>query len=479
MFVDAFQQARPWSIEERGRGVSTADGRFGLDDRGNVLSMKPGQSAFTFMFTDGDGHYPAGLYAVRFDGDGELRWSGDARVVSEAPGRAVLEVTPRAGIRLELARTDPDDPIRNLRVYMPGFEDPASAPLFHPEFVERLRPFSVLRFMDLQATNDSHLSSWADRPKPGDATQTTRTGVALEYLVELVAKLDADPWFCMPHRADDDFVRRFATLVRDGLPPDRKVYVEHSNEVWNTMFEQARYARDRGLELGLSRNEYQAQLRYHSQRSVEIFRIWEQVFGGSERLVRVLGSHFASPWASETIMDWGDAHRHADALAVAPYFGRRFASPKMVHEVQSWSPEHLIEACQSEIDTLLERVGDLTRMARARGLKLIAYEAGQHLAGHSGSENNTALTDLFVAANRHPAMRQLYERYLSGWHQHGGGLMMIFSFASRPGKWGSWGILEWQNQPRAHAPKFDAVMDYLEGSRAGETIRDSTAISDS
>jgi hypothetical protein len=479
MFVDSFKQARPWSLQERSRGVSSPGEKSNVDDRGHVLSLSPGQSAFTFMFTDSDGHYPGGRYVVRFDGSGELRWTGDARVASEALGMVLLDVTPRRGIRLVLVRTDPNDPIRNIRVYMPGFADPARAPLFHPEFIERLRPFAVLRFMDLQATNDSQLSRWLERPKTTDATQTTGKGVALEHLIELVKELDADPWFCMPHMADDDFVRQFATLVRDRLPKRRKVYVEHSNEVWNTIFEQARYARDRGLQLGLSRSEYQAQLRYHSQRSVEIFRIWEQVFGGTERLVRVLGSHAANPWVSETIMTWRDAHRHADALAVAPYFGQRFAVAALAPDVRKWSPEHLLGACHDEIETALERVETLAEMAGARGLELIAYEAGQHLAGRDGTQNDDALTELFVAANRHPGMKALYRRYLSGWYEHGGGLMMMFSFASRPGKWGSWGLLEWQDQPRQQAPKFDAVLDYLEGSDAKQTLRDSVVISES
>lgn len=53
----------------------------------------------------------------------------------------------------------------------------------------------------------------------------------MEAMLDLANRLDADPWFCIPHLADDDFVRRFAELVKQRLEPERSVYVEYSNEV--------------------------------------------------------------------------------------------------------------------------------------------------------------------------------------------------------------------------------------------------------
>jgi hypothetical protein len=448
MFVDAFKRARAWQVGTLSEGPTRAGEPLQIDDRGNVLALRAGESAVTYLFTDAEGHYPGGRYTVDFEGAGDLEWGGDAVVVSEEPGKFVLDVKPRNGLQLELTRTDPKDPIRSIRVLMPGFEERVTAPLFHPE----------------QATNDSPLTSWSQRPRPGDATQTTRRGVALEHLVDLANELRADPWFSMPHRADDDFVRSFARLVRDRLQPELKIHVEYSNEVWNTQFQQAQYARGRGIDLGLSRDPYEAQLRYYSQRSVEIFRIWEEVFEGRERIVRVLGSHFADPWVSETVMAWRNAYERADALAVAPYFGRRFSGPETAGQVRTSGPERLIQACHGEVEGAVSKIQTLANRAMARGLRLIAYEAGQHLVGWGGIQHDAALTELFTSTNRHPDMRGLYRRYLASWHENGGGLLMLFSFVSRPGKWGSWGLLEWQDQPRRSAPKYDAVMDYVEAS---------------
>jgi hypothetical protein len=164
---------------------------------------------------------------------------------------------------------------------------------------------------------------------------------------------------------------------------------------------------------------------------------------------------------------------------VAPYFGRQFSASARTPEVRTWGPERLIEACRDEIGGAVGQVEALATMARARGLDLIAYEAGQHLAGRGGTQNDATLTNLFVSTNRHPDMKRLYERHLAGWHAHGGGLVLMFSFVSRPGKWGSWGLLEWQDQPREQAPKYDAVLEYIERAEAREASRGTVALSQS
>ena len=103
-------------------------------------------------------------------------------------------------------------------------------------------------------------------------------------------------------------------------------------------------------------------------------------------------------------------------------------------------------------------------MAKERGLRLVAYEAGQHLVGHGGAENNKAMEDLFHAANRHPRMKTLYRDYLAGWKQNGGTLAAIFSSLGNWSKWGSWGLMEYHGQPPAEAPKYEAVIEFLDAN---------------
>ncbi len=48
---------------------------------------------------------------------------------------------------------------------------------------------------------------------------------AATRLYSELKKLDADPWFCMPHTADTDYILFFALLVRDRLEPEPKALV--------------------------------------------------------------------------------------------------------------------------------------------------------------------------------------------------------------------------------------------------------------
>jgi hypothetical protein len=96
------------------------------------------------------------------------------------------------------------------------------------------------------------------------------------------------------------------------------------------------------------------------------------------------------------------------------------------------------------------------KLADQYQLKLLCYEAGQHLVGVGGGENNDTLTRLLQTANRHPRMGDCYRAYLDGWKTSGGGdLCCIFSSVGQFSKWGSWGLLEFADE--TSSPKFEAV----------------------
>src|SRR5262249_685365 len=120
------------------------------------------------------------------------------------------------------------------QVWHPG----ASFSPFHPLFRERLAPFRTLRFMQASEIITSQIQHWSDRRSVDYETQMTgalgvQNGIAPESMIKLANELTADLWANMPHRAEDDYVRNFATMVGSQLNPGRKVYLEWSNEVWN------------------------------------------------------------------------------------------------------------------------------------------------------------------------------------------------------------------------------------------------------
>jgi hypothetical protein len=463
VFVDAFRAARPWISQEKGKAWGKGPA-LDLDAKGNLRSLKENQYAETVVWTGFDKRFPSGTFTCFYDGDGDVDFTGDAKVIQRKKGEMKVEVEARHGSCFcRITRTNGKDPVRRIRLILPGHEKTYEKEPFHPDFLKRWKGFRVFRFMDWQRTNGSTLVEWSARATPEHHSQAQAGGVAAEIMIDLCNRLKVDPWFCMPHLASDDFVRQFAARVNKKLDRGRKIYVEYSNECWNGGFAQARYCAERGKKLGLSKNAYEAQLRYYSQRSVEIFRLWEKEFGGRERLVRVLATQSANQWTGGAVLDWKDAHEQADAVAIAPYFGYRFGNPKTADKVAAMSADDLVAELAKDVEASKKVLAGYAELARKRKLTLMAYEGGQHLAGYQGAENNDKLTKLFQEANRHPKMKDLYLADLKNWREAGGGLFCVFSSMGNYSKWGSWGVLEHTGQDADKAPKYQALREYLAG----------------
>jgi hypothetical protein len=346
-----------------------------------------------------------------------------------------------------------------------SFEQNHAQQIFHPQFLEKLAPYKVIRFMDWSATNNSTQRQWADRPVVEDARYTV-AGAPIEVMIELANRLSADPWFTLYHQADDAYVRAFAALVKARLDAKAKAYVEHSNEVWNGAFEQADYMQQRGQALGLSSDPFEAGMRYHARRSAEIFAL----FGAAlpkERLVRVLGSQAANSFASTAALEFPAIQGKVDALAIAPYFGGDYGAPEQVARVRGLTPEQLL--AEIENSALPQAIGwmkEQAAIAKKHRVAMISYEGGQHLAGIYGAENDEALNRVFDAVNRHPRMKSVYTRYLDAWQKSGGQLFVHYVNVMAYSKWGRWGALESLAQPRSQSPKYDALISFIEKNPA-------------
>ncbi len=473
-FVDVFRMSRPWISQQKGKPWGKGPA-LELDRHGWVKRLEPDCWAETLLCTIQGGHYPRGRYTVLYDGRGRLEFS-NAQVVSQRPGRIVIEPNPdRGAFFLRLVETDPSDYVRNIRVIMPGFEDRYEREPFHPTFLRRWHGVACFRFMDWMKTNGSKIRTWDDRPTGADATFSTK-GVPLEWMIDLCNRQQADAWFCMPHRADDHYVRRFAQLVKDRLDPRLHVYIEYSNEVWNSQFEQTRYSWEKAKQLGLGPKErpWEGGGMYYARRSVEIFSLWEQVFGGTDRLVRVLAWQAGNTWWMDRIvLPFENAYEHADALAIAPYIALNVPArgkKLTADQVAGWSLDRLLDHVEQQcLPTAVKRIADSKTMADKYGLLLIAYEGGQHLVGVGGGENNQRMTELFHAANAHPRMGDIYRKYFQAWSEAGGDLFCYFSSVSRWSKWGSWGIVQYYDDDVTKSPKFMATIRWAQ--QCGQPIR--------
>jgi hypothetical protein len=435
-----------------------------------------------------NGMYQAGQYIVLYDGEGTLSYGLDAALVRRSAGRDVINVTPSdKGIDLRIVATDPQHTgsyLRNIRVVTAADEMAARAgQIFNPVFLKLIQNFRALRFMDWFQTNGSTLSSWADRPTPGNAFYGTSKGVPIEIAVQLANAVSADAWMNVPAMADDDFIHRMAELVHDQLGSTQKIYVELSNEVWNSSFSQARYAVTQGKALWPERSsrngDYEYNREWFGMRTAQMCDIWRSVWGSDPRLVCVLGAQAAWSFSATQALKcpyWtqgAPCSGHAiDAVAVAPYFGD--AVPSAWTSQADGGLTKLFESLYSQNDPTIPTGGylaqdaawlkDFMTILAPYKLPLLAYEGGQNFANGA----TDALNDLYMAANRDPRMGQAYLRYFHEWKNGGGQLFMHFNDVSVGSKYGSWGALESIMQTttplRSAPPKWQAIQIFISGN---------------
>lgn len=473
-FVDAFKVARTWISQQTGAQWGQGP-PLQLTPEGWIASLQPGQYAETVMYDnqqDTPADFPTGNYTLLYDGEGTLAFDlGTASIISQTPGRMVVNVPPGPnGIFLEITATNPDNPVRNIRFIMPGFEDTYQTQPFHPKFLAKLAGYKTLRFMEWMLANNSTVQHWSDRATTSDYTYTWR-GVPLEVMIQLANTLNASPWFNMPHAADDNFVTQFAGMVQQQLSPALKSYVEYSNETWNGMFTQTAYVQNQGMTQGLSSDPTAAGAFYTAKRSVQIFQLWQQVFGGTSRFVRVLPSQFTSPALSQEIVTYQNAYGYADALAVAPYYsicsdqatgGWGFlGDPSTASQVAAMTVDQVLDIELSHIrNCALNNITAQAQIANQYGLHLLAYEGGQHLVATGGAQGNQQLVSLFEQVNRSPRIQDLYSEYLQDWKNAGGDMFVHYSDVTSYTQYGSFGALEYQDQDPATAPKYQALMNF-------------------
>ena len=456
----------------------------------------------------------AGRYRLKFDGEGIVEVSGRATRIRYAPGEVRFDFTPGPGpVIVTIKRTDrrkTGDHVRNISIVkLDNLERYNAGEVFNPDWIARIKGFGTVRLMDWMNTNETLLSDWSDRPRPDDYT-FTGGGVPIEIMVQLANTLDANPWFTMPHRATDSYIKSFAEYVRDALDPALISYVEYSNEVWNWHFPQSVWVEQQAqARWGV---EY-AWMQYYGLRSAQMAEIWKQAFGtaAATRLVTVISTQtgwlgleqdvlHAPRWVDEAPGSNLPPADQVDAYAVSGYFGGILGTPEWAPTVREWLAESRTKAerqadnqglegaaradyvAARKFDTAIEiaarqlRDGSVTGdptdsladligttfayhadVAQSHGLELIMYEGGSHVAGVADVVDDDELTEFFVALNYTPQMGALYTELLNGWRNAGGRLFNVFVDVVQPGKWGSWGALRDLGDQN---PRWDALIGF-------------------
>lgn len=417
--------------------------------------------------------YPPGTYRLRFRGTATVAFDG--RGAQLGPVTRGDDGTARADLTLDKGGTgllsvsvsglDGKDPLRDMQLIRPGY-DPEDPPTFSEDFLRRLRPFAVVREMCWSGVNTSNQVAWADRRRPEDWLQTGGKGVAYELQIELANVLKKPIWICVPDGADDDYVAKLADLVRDMLDPELPFYLEYSNELWNSGFDQTA----RNVKLALADPVYTgasatgkaaARAAWRTHQVVGIFR-HELGPGSAGRIRAVIGAQCTVPsWANaglKYLKGRGvDPGAEMYGVAIAPYM--LLAQDK---DVAGLTLDQLFAGMAGYlVGKLAPSIAAHIDLARPYGLKVVAYEGGQSLVDFNRAARSDLNHDVKSAAQADVRMGGLHRQLLATWQQAGGDLFSVFGPPSNlwDGHNGYWGLLPDQDEPGG--AKWDAILGMI------------------
>ncbi|WP_037356648.1 T9SS type A sorting domain-containing protein [Schleiferia thermophila] len=454
VFTDAFKQSRSWiSSNADGTGPWNTGVNVPLNVSGYPLQIpyndgsNPPQIVKTLMLWDIGNAVPTGHYRLKVSGNGQVRLSFGASGTYNCPVDTLVNVTG-GGIMLEILSSSVSSPISDIKFIYPDYVNTYEVQKYTNEFLDFLKDFQVIRFMDFTKTNGSAVAQWTDRTPANYYTQAKSTGASWESVIEIANLTKKDIWINIPHKANDLYIYQLATLLHSNLDSSIKVYLEYSNEVWNAAFPQHAECAQMAQSLGYTGPEWERAWKYTVKRSADVFKIFEDVFDNDSRLIKIIPTQATTNgWLSEQLISYFNNPLYnphgvsANTLSIAPYFAGNVAD-QIVSDgvVNSITTAEIITRMQNSLTEAFSAMIAHKTVANYHGLDLICYEGGQHLVATGGNITNNTLTNKLISENLHPLMQDLYCQYFNFWYDTIGTLFCHYSSHSTYTQWGSWGI---------------------------------------
>ena len=521
-FCDVMKTSNPFKDEQGNvvamddSGWPKADGKIAVFDLRPVFAWAP-------PIDDPEKKIPQNL-----DGVWKLSFSGIANV-SIADGSFSGSITniqfdsttnittadinyPKGEALMVLAFNDtqrtPSDPkgsgVVNISIIAP-YCNQKNPTLFTPMFIKALQPFDHLRFMGLLGTNyktgfygdtGNHIISWDQRSFVNDSSQKGwsdlrpgKHGWAWEYVLLLANEVNKDIWInipvsasgCLPYpelnceQDTSSYIYQLALLLKNGneftgnkgLNNNLKIYIEHSNEVWNFGFSQYIYNKlnaidrvkeDPKISIALnSTDQEQWARRNHYLRLMEIGKIFTSVFGAgayNRKIFLIFAEWTNFPQHYDVTLNWAytafgiPPHSYLYALAQTHYFSDSAAPANA-------NVEQILAAAKNSSDTAYVKTLEIGEIASIWGLKLAAYEAGPGM-----KVGDTANIGNRIEAQRNPGIKQIIiDDILKNWFglPRPGDLYNYFSLAGAYSRYGCWGATD--DLSDLTTPKYQAILE--------------------
>lgn len=495
-FVDLMHNAREWYTKDVGNPSAPFDSEHAThltyrpDGYPTHIPQSISESPFpqeaVTIWGDTRG-WPAGQYTLLWEGTGTLRLFGSfSNLTTTGPHRITFDLTPQEQGIVELAieTSDISDPIHNIRLLMPGTEATYESQPFNSTWLDKLEPFGTIRFMDWGQTNNWGKArgedwnnpaefDWEERSQMDHYTWAYEKGIPYEMMVKLMNDYDLDGWVCVPHRASPEYSQQMAEFFRDHLAPERHLYVEYSNEIWNWIFDQTLWLNFYGCEQ--TGTTWPEGLVPYIQRCLDAFTT--AYAGDLQRITRVVGTQLSWVDVSQRIVN-NLTPGSFDAISPTCYFGFTDEAEAALDQLGATATvadvaERAAESLPLSFSYVKEQQ---VEVADPLGVPMLFYEGGQHLTPHPFGvypDYGEALVDL----QRSPQMYDLYNTWFDSLRTLQSGevplKIMHFSFvAPRSAQFGSWGMLETMEQDinQVPAPKYTAILENLADPNCETTL---------
>jgi len=471
MFVDVMKDARGFATPAKfwdpavapvpldAAGWPTTDfGVVFLSTPGDPLN-RPVSATFPSLF---------GTYTLSFTGRAKVAGAGCCTIKDLTYNDSTNTTTASVVVgptdnQLGLTFTGTNGGVQNVKLLRPGYALGTSQ-VFTNEFLTAIAPFSTLRFMDTLQTNGNPVTSWAERTQPTTPQQSASSGLAWEYVIELANTSGKDIWVNIPEGVDltdtssNNYVTQLAQLMKANLKSGIHVYLEYSNEVWNSGFPQyqanlnsaiseVNSETDPGLNYDHVDNQVYWGYRRTMHQAVRISQLFQNVYGSAaiNTTIRPLFvSQYVQPWVALDALlyaktNLGAPNQFIYGIGGAPYFGGPSTTSYPTVTSAMAALANGVSAIEKGFPSEAYHGGGIVYtdisykgLADYYGLKSLSYEGGPALTNatsaivNEGVENSTALTPMI-------------QQYLADWFGCGNDLFMYYELAEPAGDiWGAY-----------------------------------------
>jgi hypothetical protein len=460
-FADCMRMARAWGTANAPHDQKAVLGPDGMPigDFGTVVMTSVNS--------------PGGIYKLTFSGKADISCPGSNAKIQNIVYDGIqtkADIVLAQGSQLFLAFKNTVG-VKKISLIRPNCTPDM---LFNPVFLADVKNYRVIRFMDWLQTNNSPIKTWADRKRPDEILQSGPRGAALEYCIGLCNLAGCDMWLNIPHMADDDYIVQAATLVKAKLDPLLNVYVEYSNEVWNSIFSQTKWNEiqaqtdvaagqsDLSLE-GTDPNIYYWARRRIAKKVARIGAIFRSLIS-SNRIRPILANQIADPSIGRAQLQYlakyfSPVNETIYGIAGAPYFATQ------ADDITGATLQTVLTGLASSVKSntaawIADSTWDgknpdpnksrLANMAKYHGIKFVFYECGQHMLGNSSPAQ---ALDLQVQTT--VDMGKCYADYFDGMN---GKIDLACHFVNIAGPWGVHGYWGLTDDWAKTTPKQQAVL---------------------